>query len=208
MRAACGGAAAVLAAVAVFGCAANRGAKTANAAPATGGSGGEHPSRYVDNGLGFEVSRPGPQWQLDVTGDEGKEGIVTPVVLRHPEMGAQVVIQVAPAVASPGEFAERLAQGMRGNAGFVTTDPEPLQLSEDAVGFRFSLGDRVQGRVAVRGGSQGRVLMLLGTWPAEAAAAAAAAVDDVFRGVKPVRAAAPAAHRVEEDASGPHPDEV
>ena len=191
MRAARGWGTAVLAAMAVSGCATNRSAKAGAAAapPAIGGSGGERPSRYVDSSLGFEVSRPGPEWQLDVTGDDGKEGVATPVVLRHAGMGAQVVIQVAPAVASPVEFAERLVQGMRGQPGFVTSDPEPVPLSDDAVGFQFSLADRVHGRVAVRSGTQGRVLMLLGTWPAEAPAEAPAAVDEVFRGVKPIRAA-------------------
>jgi hypothetical protein len=195
MRAGCGWGAAVIAAMAVSACATNRDAKAGAAAPtpAIGGSGGAQSSRYVDDALGFEVSRPGPEWQLDVTGDEGTEGIATPVVLRHPQMGAQVIIQVAPAVASPGEFAERLAQGMRGHPGFVTSDPEPLPLSDDAVGFRFSMGDRVHGRVAVRAGAQGRVLMLLGTWPAEASTAVPAAVDEVFRGVKPIRAVTSAA---------------
>jgi hypothetical protein len=99
-----------------------------------------------------------------------------------------VVVQIAPAVASPVQFAEKLTEGMRSNPGFITSDPAPLPLSDDAVGFDIAMGDRVLGRVAVRNGSEGRVLMLMGTWPAGSGADVPAAVDDAFRSVLPLGA--------------------
>lgn len=155
-------------------------------APGTGGSGVEQEGRYVDRELGFEISRPSSDWQFDVSRAQAQDGIATPVVMRNTPTGAQVVIQVAPAVASPIQFAERLTEGMRTQPGFITSDPEPLELADDAVGFRFAMGDRVYGRVAVRSGIEGRVLMMLATWPAEASDAATPAVEEVFRSVQPV----------------------
>ncbi len=144
-------------------------------------------ARYVDADLGFEVTRPAGGWTMDVTNDLTPDGIATPVVMRNEETGAQVVIQVAPAVASPVQLAERLTEGMRSQPGFTTSDPEPLELSEGAVGFRFAMGDRVLGRVAVREGAEGRVLMLLATWPTGAPEAAPAGVDQVFQSILPVQ---------------------
>jgi hypothetical protein len=143
-------------------------------------------ARYVDTALGFEVVRPTDRWAIDVSGEAAEQGIATPVVLRNLDTGAQVVIQVAPAMDSPVTLAERLTDGMRAQPGFVTSDPEPVPLSDDAVGFHFSMGDKVLGRVAVRRGAPGRVLMILATWPKDAPEATGPAVDAVFRGVTPL----------------------
>lgn len=155
---------------------------------ATGGSGQAGQNRYVDSELGFTVSRPNAQWQMDVGGELTPDGIATPVVMRNAETGAQVVIQVAPAVASPIQFAERLTEGMRSHPGFETSDPEPIPLSSESVGFRFSMGDRVLGRVAVREGAEGRVLMMLATWPAGSPEGTWMGVEEVFRTIQPVQA--------------------
>lgn len=171
---------------AVSGCASSKGASQASAANrGTGGSGVEEGSRYVDQQLGFAISRRTP-WQMDVNGDFSPEGIATPVVMHNPETGAQVVLQVAPGVATPTQYAEQLTEGLRGHPEFKTTDPEPVPLSDEAVGFRFSMGQEVLGRVAVREGADGRVLMMLATWPAGAPTQAAMDVDDIFRSVEPV----------------------
>lgn len=177
-----------------LGCAGQKAAQKQTVASAPAGVGGSGQSgvagsnRYVDEELGFAVSRPNAGWRLDVTGDRGTDGVATPVVLRNEQTGAQVVIQVAPAVATPVEFAQRLTEGMRTHPGFVTSDPEPLPLSDNAVGFRFAMGDKVFGRVAVRDGARGRVLMMLATWPAGSSAAAWDGVEDVFKTVEPVPA--------------------
>lgn len=141
---------------------------------------------YVDEDLGFEIIRPSDEWLLDATNERTPEGLAIPVVLRHPPSGAQVVLQVAPAVATPTQFAERLTEGLRQQPGFTTTDPVPLSLSDSAVGFNFQVGDGVHGRVAVREGRKGRVLMMLATWPAVAVAGVTQNVDALIQGIRPL----------------------
>jgi len=180
--------AAGLLAVGAVACSAHR---EASAPAGTGGSGlaAAAPTasnrKYVDPELGFEVARPTGDWQLDASGEFTSEGIAIPVVLRHRDSGAQVVIQVAPAIATPTQFAERLVSGLRSYGGFTASDPEPLPLSDDAVGFRFALEDKVLGRIAVRAGGSGKVLMLVATWPADASAAVTEGVDQIFISVRP-----------------------
>ncbi|AKQ65012.1 putative lipoprotein [Myxococcus hansupus] len=142
--------------------------------------------RYVDEDLGFEIVRPTADWQLDETNERTPEGLAIPVILRHNISGAQVVLQVAPAVASPTQFAERLTEGLRQHPGFTTSDPAPIPLSDNAVGFDFQVGEGVHGKVAVRDGSPGRVLMMLATWPAQAAADVPRSVDALIQGVRPL----------------------
>ncbi|MFP2960146.1 hypothetical protein ACLEPN_20545 [Myxococcus sp. 1LA] len=142
--------------------------------------------RYVDEDLGFEIVRPTADWQLDETNERTPEGLAIPVILRHSVSGAQVVLQVAPAVASPTQFAERLTEGLRQHPGFTTSDPAPIPLSDTAVGFDFQVGDGVHGKVAVREGIPGRVLMMLATWPAQAAEDVPRSVDALIQGVRPL----------------------
>jgi hypothetical protein len=144
------------------------------------------PRRYVDQALGFELLQPGGDWLLDESGEQTPEGLAIPVVLRHSTSGAQVVLQVAPAVASPLQFAERLTMGLRSQPGFETSDPEPLPMSDSAVGFFFAVGDNVRGRVMVRDGSRGRVFMMLATWPTEAPSDVADTVNALFESVRPL----------------------
>lgn len=175
------------------GCSSSRQAVKADAAqPGTGGSGRMEAlttsvsGPYVDEELGFEIIRPSDDWQLDVSNERTPEGLAIPVVLRHSPSGAQVVLQVAPAVATPTQFAERLAEGLRQQPGFITTDPVPLSLSDTAVGFSFKVGDNVHGRVAVRDGQEGRVLMMLATWPAQAVPGDLRNVDALIEGIRPL----------------------
>ncbi|RKH74280.1 hypothetical protein [Corallococcus aberystwythensis] len=176
-------------------CSASRTAVT-KAEPGTGGSGSGMASdesaiasttrRYVDEDLGFEIIRPTAEWQLDETNERTPEGLAIPVILRHRVTGAQVVLQVAPGVATPVQFAERLTVGLRQQPGFTTTDPQPIALSDSAVGFDFQVGEGVRGKVAVREGNGGRVLMMLATWPTEASAGITESVDALMAGVRPL----------------------
>ncbi|MCY1021573.1 hypothetical protein [Pyxidicoccus sp. MSG2] len=159
----------------------------------SGDAGRSTTRRYVDEDLGFEIIRPTADWQLDETNERTPEGLSIPVILRHNTSGAQVVLQVAPAVASPTQFAERLTEGLRQQPGFTTTDPVPIPLSENAVGFDFTVGDAVLGRVAVREGRPGRVLMMLATWPAQSAADVTRSVDALIEGVRPLPGPGPGA---------------
>jgi hypothetical protein len=178
-------------------CSASKQAVRDSSDTATGGSGpvaqeqslgqGESGSqRYVDQVLGFELTQPGGDWLLDEPGEQTPEGLAIPIVLRHRTSGAQVVLQVAPAVASPLQFAEKLTAGLRGQPGFVTSEPEPLPISDSAVGFDFAVGDSVLGRVMVREGSPGRIFMLLATWPTNASADVPATVNALFESVRPL----------------------
>lgn len=181
----------VVLAVAAAGCASQRG---------TGGSGltvqpamavaakpaVKSGALYLDSDLGFEIGRPSESWQLDATGELTPEGLSIPVVLRHRDSGAQVVLQVAPAIASPTEMAERLTAGLRTQPGFTAGDPEPLALREGAVGFAFQMGEAVSGRVAVLEGGNGQIFVMLATWPRAAGVGVVAAVDQIFHSVKPI----------------------
>ena len=142
--------------------------------------------RYVDEILGFELTQPGGDWLLDETGEQTPEGLAIPIVLRHRTTGAQMVLQVAPAVASPIQFAERLTVGLRSQPDFVTSDPEPLPLSDSAVGFQFTVGDSVRGRVVVRDGSAGHVFMMLATWPSTAPDEVPEMVNTLFESIHPL----------------------
>jgi hypothetical protein len=143
--------------------------------------------RYVDEDLGFEIVRPTAEWQLDETEEQNSpEGMAIPVILRHRTSGAQVVLQVAPAVATPTQFAERLSEGLREQPGFVASDPEPLPLSDSAVGFHFTVEGGVRGRVAVTEGSPGRVFMMLATWPETAPEDVSRSVEALFGAVHPL----------------------
>lgn len=143
--------------------------------------------RYVDEDLGFEIVRPTAEWQLDETEDQNApEGMAIPVVLRHRTSGAQVVLQVAPAIATPVQFAERLNAGLKEQPGFIASDPQPLPLSDGAVGFDFQVEGGVRGRVAVTEGSSGRVLMMLATWPEGAPEDVSRSVEALFSGVRPL----------------------
>jgi len=152
----------------------------AAASPASKGS------LYLDSELGFSIGRPSDSWQLDATGELTADGLAIPVVLRHKESGAQVVLQVAPAIASPTEMAERLTTGLRSQPGFIAGDPEPLAFREGAVGFGFEMGEMVRGRVAVEEGGKGQIFVILATWPRTAGSSVTAAVDEIFVSLKPI----------------------
>jgi hypothetical protein len=141
---------------------------------------------YIDSELGFEVMRPAGNWTLAAKDETTPEGLSVPVVLRHVESGAQVVVQVAPAVATPSQFAERLTLGFRQHPGFHAGDVELLALAEGAVGFQFDMGEKIHGRVAVLDGPPGKILMALATWPAELEHGAPEGVEMILKSLRPV----------------------
>ncbi|MHB8416587.1 MAG: hypothetical protein ACYDCL_00825 [Myxococcales bacterium] len=138
--------------------------------------------RYVDPRLDFEISRPAGDW-LFTPGQPLTEGIAVPVIVAHPQSGAQVVVQIAPAVATPGELALRLESGLRARPGFSPGSPAPLEGTDDGVGFPFTMGDAVTGRVAILSGS-GRVFVLLATWPTASPATIVTGIDHIVHSLK------------------------
>jgi hypothetical protein len=142
---------------------------------------------YADPALGFEISRPlGDAWRF-TSGDADPEGgmVAVPVIVAHRATGAQVVVQVAPAVATPDEFAARLTSGLRSRPGFTTTEITPDGQLTNAVGFAFTMGDSVAGRVVVLNGQDtSHVYVLLATWPQDAPPSVIAGVDEILRSMK------------------------
>ncbi len=150
----------------------------ASAAPPTAGQ------TYVDKTHHFKIDRPGPCWSFKTGEELASESIEVPVVVACADSGAQVVVQVAPAVATPGQFAQRLTSGLRTRTGFETTDAVPIALAEGAVGFDFAVQDQVKGKVAILDGGQDRVFVLLATWPLNAPSAVEKEIDQIMASLK------------------------
>jgi hypothetical protein len=174
---------AVGAALFLMGCSHSGGSSAGGARGSPAASEGTGNLIYVDPSLGFEIARPrGDAWRFTPgEGTSTAENVAVPVIVAHRASGAQVVVQVAPAVASPAEFANRLTAGLRARPGFTTSEVQAIPLAEGAVGFGFTMGDQVAGRVAVVGGSSGKVYVLLATWPQDAPPAVISGVDEIVR---------------------------
>src|SRR5688572_24184615 len=80
--------------------------------------------RSVDSARGFALTRPEGDWELELRDEVRSDGLSIPVVVRHPH-GAQVVVQLAPALAEPEEYAQGLAEGLKGRAGVKVSRVEP-----------------------------------------------------------------------------------
>jgi hypothetical protein len=140
--------------------------------------------RFVDDDLGFAIERPdGEAWQF-TQGSSAPDGIIVPVVVLHEDSGAQVVVQVAPGIASSEEFAGRLAMGLQSKPGFriggLTETPD------GGAGFEFALSDLVEGRVRVHEGTSGQVFVLLGTWPTSAPDGVVRDIDRIMGSLTPL----------------------
>lgn len=141
---------------------------------------------FIDKEHGFEIARPDGNWTFKEGKDLSTDTIDVPVVIANKSTGAQIVVQVAPAVATPSQFAERLTMGLRSRAGFVTSDITPIPLADGAVGFNFAVANEVSGRVAILEGGEGRVYVLLATWPHGAPGNVEQDVDGILRSLKPM----------------------
>jgi len=168
-----------------WGCASSRAAKVeqpvATSAPKSNSG-----SLYQDTKLGFAVVRPSADWQLEASDFFAEEGISIPLVLRHAPTGSQVILQIAPDVATPIQYAERMTEGLRTQPGFQTSEVEPIPLTDESVGFSFALGEDVRGRVAIREGSPGNVFMVMATWPTEAENNVVETIDAIISSIQPV----------------------
>jgi|GEM_PF-1479642 len=140
--------------------------------------------RHVDAVNGFEIARPSESWTLHSGEALSTEVILVPVVLLEEAQGAQVIVQIAPAIAQPAEFAERLIAGLAARGEFTTGEVHPVDIAEDAVGFDFSAAEQVFGRVAILEGSQGKVFVLLATWPMNAPESLGQEIDAILGSVK------------------------
>ncbi len=181
---------AALAAAVAAGCASNGAAKTESAASLKSGrapSDGPRPRAkaagteyFFDAQNGFRIQRPDASWAFRPGRDLSTDSIAVPLVIANAASQAQVVVQVAPAVATPSQFAQRLSSGLKARAGFATGEVEPIPVADGAVGFDFAVGDEVRGRVAILEGREGRVYVLLATWPRGAPGAVVRDVELIF----------------------------
>ncbi len=144
----------------------------------------QQPERFFDKENGFSIERPGERWSFRPSEHLSTEHVAVPLVITDSTTNAQVVVQIAPAVATPSQFAERLTNGLQSRAGFVTTDIQPIPLADGAVGFDFKAGEEVIGKVAILEGSEGRVYVLLATWPTDADGAVPEDIDQILSSMK------------------------
>lgn len=181
---------AVAAAVLLAGCAGSRASGAGSATGIAEVDEGEEVrtaagvERFVDAEAGFEIARPAGDAWIFAPGHQAPEGILVPVVVLHPATGAQVVVQVTPDVASPLEFAERLAVGLRSKPGFTTSVPVRSGDGSSS-GFSFSLGQEVFGRVGILDASDGRLFVLLATWPSSAPERVVEEVEAIMASLRP-----------------------
>lgn len=135
--------------------------------------------------LGFELDQPeGGEWALatDVTSPEGRE---IPVVVAHPESGAQIVVQVSRPDSTPETLAHMLKTRLEAELPMQIGDPEQLSMDSgsDAYGFPFSIVGEASGRVAViQVGDQ--VILVVASWPENADSDIVDDVDGVVRSVR------------------------
>jgi hypothetical protein len=108
------------------------------------------------------------------------------LVISSEEDSAQVIVQIAPAVATPNQFAQRLSVGLRARAGFSISEVVPIPLADGAVGFDFRVQDQVHGRVAILEGTPGRIFVLLATWPQDAPASVENDIDHILSSMRTV----------------------
>jgi hypothetical protein len=191
--------AALLACAVMAGCASTSGSakkEVASAAETDGGRAestrlvqgqGENGSEtFVDREEGFQIERPGASWDFKPGRALSTESITVPLVISSEEDSAQVIVQIAPAVATPNQFAQRLSVGLRARAGFSISEVVPIPLADGAVGFDFRVQDQVHGRVAILEGTPGRIFVLLATWPQDAPASVENDIDHILSSMRTV----------------------
>lgn len=140
--------------------------------------------KHVDAVNGFEIARPSESWTLHSGEELSTEVILVPVVLLEEAQGAQVIVQIAPAIATPPEFAARLIEGLATRGEFSTGEIHPIDVADGAVGFDFSAAEQVLGRVAILDGSDGKVFVLLATWPIGAPESLDREIDTILGSMK------------------------
>jgi hypothetical protein len=136
--------------------------------------------------LGFALDRPASEgWAMatDVTSPEGRP---IPVVVAHPDSGAQIVVQVSKPVGSPEELAQALRDKLKdektleiGKTGRIEN-----RSGQEAWGFPFTVKGEASGRVAIVLVGE-HVVLLVASWPEKADRKLVNEVDSVVTSVRP-----------------------
>lgn len=145
---------------------------------------------YKDEELGFEVERP-DGWGF-APRVAAPDGGAIPLVIAQPEKGAQVIVQVAPKVASAEQISGDLRIKLDEHPGIEAGESGPVKAREKAYGFGFTAEGERAGRVAVLEGAD-RLFVVIGSWPRAADAALKKDVDHIFGSLHGTPATAPAA---------------
>jgi hypothetical protein len=135
--------------------------------------------------LGFELDKPpGGSWAIatNVTSPEGRP---IPVVVAHPQSGAQIVIQVSEPVDSPRKLAAMLREKLRGEQTLQLGTAQKLQMDSgsDAYGFEFAVRGEAKGRVAVISVGD-EIVLVVASWPENADPHIVQDIDGVVRSVR------------------------
>lgn len=140
---------------------------------------------YTANEYGFEFDKPqGDAWALatNVTSPEGRP---IPVVVAHPESGAQIVVQVSEPVESPKALAAMLREKLETEASLDLTRPERLTVNSgtEAYGFNFAVKGEAKGRVAIiEVGDE--IVLVVASWPEDADKGVVDQIDGIVKSVR------------------------
>lgn len=134
---------------------------------------------------GFELDQPdGNGWAVatNVTSPEGRP---IPVVVAHPESGAQIVVQVSQPDSPPEDLAKMLRMRLVEEMPLEIGDTERIEMESgsEAFGFPFTIQGEANGRVAViQVGEQ--IVLLVASWPQNAGGQIVRDIDAVVRSVR------------------------
>jgi predicted Zn-dependent protease len=135
--------------------------------------------------LGFELDKPaGKSWAIatNVTSPEGRP---IPVVVAHPQSGAQIVIQVSDPVDSPKSLTSMLRQKLQAEKSLTLGAPQKIKndSGSEAYGFDFAVKGEAKGRVAVISIGQ-QIILVVASWPENANPQVIDDIDSVVRSVR------------------------
>lgn len=137
--------------------------------------------------FGFELDKPaGKDWAV-ATNVVSPEGRPIPVVVAHPESGAQIVIQVSDPVDSPKTLAFMLRQKLQAEQHLDLGTPARVDMDSgaDAYGFSFAVKGEANGRVAVISCGD-EIILVVASWPVNANVQIVRDIDGVVRSVRAV----------------------
>jgi hypothetical protein len=146
-----------------------------------------HGTPFSSPDFGFELDKPaGNDWAV-ATNVVSPEGRPIPVVVAHPESGAQIVIQVSDPVDTPKTLAYMLRQKLQAEQHLDLGTPAKVTMDSgaDAYGFDFAVKGEAKGRVAVIAcGDQ--IILVVASWPVNANGQIVRDIDGVVRSVRTV----------------------
>jgi hypothetical protein len=151
------------------------------------GSGEEHPKgeALTSRELGFTLDRPaGDDWAV-ATNVHSPEGNDIPIVVAHPESGAQIVLQVSDIGDTPQNLATMLRSKLAAEESLELSEPARLENDSgaQASGFEFRVRGEAKGRVAVIDVGD-HIVLVVASWPEDADETVVQAIDGVVRSVR------------------------